>query len=62
VTAAAAGAIAGAVIVLARHSIRDYWTVAIALATFLILMKWKVPEPIIIIVSGLLGLAIHLRA
>jgi chromate transporter len=61
VTAAATGAIAGAVFVLAKHSVRDAWTVAIAVITFLILMKWKVPEPVIILVSGLLGLAIHLR-
>ncbi len=62
VTAAATGAIAGAVIVLGRHSIRDYWTAGIALMTFLVLLKWKVPEPIIIVVAGLLGLIIHLRA
>jgi chromate transporter len=61
VTAAATGAIAGAVFVLAKHSIRDAWTVAIAVVTFLILMKWKVPEPVIIAVAGLLGIAIHLR-
>jgi chromate transporter len=61
VTAAATGAIAGAVIVLGRHSIRDTWTIAIALATFLVLTKWKIPEPIIIGISGLLGIAIHLR-
>ena len=62
VTAAATGAIAGAVVVLGKHSIQDYWTLGIAITTFLILMKWKVPEPIIIVVSGFLGLAIHLRA
>src|SRR5438270_1575777 len=61
VTAAATGAIAGAVVVLGRHSIRDTWTFAIALATFLVLTKWKVPEPVIIGISGLLGIAIHLR-
>jgi chromate transporter len=61
VTAAATGAIAGAVVVLGRHSIRDTWTFAIALATFLVLTKWKVPEPIIIAISGLLGISIHLR-
>jgi chromate transporter len=61
VTAAATGAIAGAVFVLAKHSIRDAWTVAIALITLLILMRWKVPEPVIILASGLLGLAIRLR-
>ena len=60
VTAAATGAIAGAVVVLGKHSIQDYWTVGIVLATFLILMKWRVPEPLIIGAAGLLGLAIHL--
>ena len=61
VTAAATGAIAGAVVVLGRHSIQDYWTVGIAVATFLILLKWKIPEPIIIVVAGVLGVAIRLR-
>jgi chromate transporter len=61
VTAAATGAIAGAVVVLGRHSIQDYWTAGIAVATFLILLKWKIPEPIIIVVAGLLGMAIRLR-
>ena len=61
VTAAATGAIAGAVVVLGRHSIRDYWTVGIAVTTFIILLKWKIPEPIIILVSGVLGVAIRLR-
>jgi chromate transporter len=61
VTAAATGAIAGAVVVLGRHSIQDYWTVGIAVATFLILLKWKIPEPIIIVVAGLFGVAIRLR-
>jgi chromate transporter len=61
VTAAATGAIAGAVVVLGKHSIQDYWTAGIAVTTLLILMKWKIPEPIIILVSGLLGVAIRLR-
>jgi len=61
VTAAATGAIAGAVFVLAKHSIQDYWTVGIAVTTFLILLKWKIPEPIIIAVAGLLGVVIRIR-
>jgi chromate transporter len=61
VTAAATGAIAGAVVVLGKHSIQDYWTVGIALTTLLILMKWRIPEPLIIAVAGLLGIAIRLR-
>jgi chromate transporter len=61
VMAAATGAIAGAVVVLGRHSIQDYWTAGIAVVTFLGLMKWKIPEPFIIAVAGALGIAIHLR-
>jgi len=61
VTAAATGAIAGAVVVLGKHSIRDIWTVSIAVVTFLILTKWKIPEPIVILVSGLVGIVIRLR-
>jgi len=61
VTAAATGAIAGAVAVLGRHSIQDYWTAGIAVTTFLILMKWKIPEPVIILAAGLLGVAVRLR-
>jgi chromate transporter len=59
VTAAATGAIAGAVIVLGKHSIRDDWTLGIALLTLLTLMKWKIPEPLIIAAAGLLGIAIR---
>jgi chromate transporter len=61
VTAAATGAIAGAVFVLAKHSIRDGWTGAIAVAAFFVLTKWKIPEPIIIGIAAMLGLAIHMR-
>lgn len=61
VTAAATGAIAGAVVVLGKHSIHDAWTAGIASATFLILMKWRIPEPVIILAAGLLGAAIRLR-
>jgi chromate transport protein ChrA len=31
------------------------WTIAIAVATFLILMRWKVPEPLLILASGFIG-------
>jgi chromate transporter len=55
------GAIAGAVVVLGKRSIQDYRTAGIAVATLLILLKWKAPEPIIILVSGLLGMATRLR-
>ncbi len=62
VTAAATGAIAGAVIVLGRRAIIDVPTVVIAVATLGILMRFKVPEPITIAIAGLIGLFIfHLQ-
>jgi chromate transporter len=59
VTAAATGAIAGAVIVLARRSIYDVATTVIALASLLILLRWKVPEPILIACAAVAGLLLH---
>jgi chromate transporter len=59
VTAAATGAIAGAVIVLARRSIYDVATVMIAVVTFGVLIRWKVPEPILIACAAVAGLLLH---
>jgi chromate transporter len=59
VTAAAVGAITGAVVVLARRSIRDVPTLLIAICTFLVLMKFKVPEPIVIASAAVIGLAVR---
>jgi chromate transporter len=57
VTAAAIGAIAGAVLVLAKRQITDITAAAIALVTVLVLLKFKkVQEPVIIVVAALLGL------
>lgn len=58
VTAAATGAIAGAVIVLARRSITDVITASIAVLTLVLLLKWKIPEPILIVAAGLAGVAL----
>ena len=56
VTAAATGAITGAVIVLGRRSIVDWPTAVIALITaILLLQKRKVPDPIIVGVAALVG-------
>lgn len=55
VTAAATGAIAGAVIVLARRSITDIPTVAIAAVSLGLLLKWKIPEPLLILAAGIAG-------
>ena len=59
VTAAATGAIAGSVVVLARRSIYDWPTAVIAVLTVAVLFKWKVPEPLIIAIAAVAGLIIH---
>src|SRR5437660_3941801 len=59
VTAAAAGAIAGAVVVLARRSIYDLPTVVIAVVSLAVLFRWKVPEPVIIAVAAVAGLLVR---
>jgi chromate transporter len=59
VTAAATGAIAGAVYILARHSLRDMATATIACLTLAILWRWKVPEPLVVAGSGIAGLFLY---
>ena len=60
VTAAATGAIAGAAFVLGRRAIVDGPTVLIALGTLLVLVYVrKVPEPVVILATGLIGLLIR---
>jgi chromate transporter len=55
-TAAATGAITGAVIVLGARAITDLPTAIIGLISLGILWRYKVPEPIIVTISGLVGL------
>jgi chromate transporter len=57
-TAAAAGAITGAVILLAQRSIVDIPTALIALVSLVILWRYKAPEPLLVLASGALGLLI----
>jgi chromate transporter len=60
VTAAAIGAITGAVVVLGRRSITDAVTAALALAAVAALWKFKkVPEPAVIVVAALAGLVLY---
>jgi chromate transporter len=58
-TAAAAGAIAGAVVVLARQTITDWPTVAIALVTLAVLLRWKIREPYVVAAGAVIGIALH---
>jgi len=55
-TAAATGAIAGAVILLARRAIYDVPTVIVAAVSLAILWRYKIPEPILVAASGIVGL------
>lgn len=59
VTSAATGAIAGAVVVLARRSVYDLSTFVICLVTLAVLLRWKVPEPILISCAAIVGLLLH---
>ena len=59
VTAAATGAIAGAVIVLARRSVYDLPTILICAVSLAVLFRWKVPEPVLIACAAVAGLLLH---
>ncbi len=59
VTAAASGAIAGAVIVLGQRAITDWTTVGIGVLTLAILLsKRRVPEPLLVVAAGIAGMAL----
>ena len=55
-TAAATGAITGAVIVLSARALIDLPTAVIALISFAVLWRYKIPEPVIVTISGIVGL------
>src|SRR5687768_12496030 len=57
-TAAATGALSGAVIVLAVRAIYDVPTAAIALVSFALLWRFKIPEPLLVVGAGVAGLVI----
>ena len=60
VTAAAVGAIAGAAYILARRSLIDISTVAIAVVTLTALMLTrKIPEPFVILAAGVAGVLLR---
>ena len=62
VTAAAVGAIAGAVFILTRRSLIDIPTVLIGIVTLSVLMYTKkIPEPLVILAAGAVGIVLHGR-
>jgi chromate transporter len=59
VTAAAVGAIGGSVVILGKRAINDLPTILIAGLTLFALLKIKkVPEPVLILLAGLVGLIV----
>jgi chromate transporter len=64
VTAAAVGAIAGAAVILAKRALIDIWTVLIATGMLVALLtSKKVPEPVLILCAGILGVLVqHYRS
>ena len=60
ITAAAIGAIAGSVVVIAQRSISDIPTTLLAVGATALLWKFKkIPEPVLVIGAALIGLAIY---
>jgi len=60
VTAAATGAIAGAAFVLGRRALVDLATVAIAVTALGVAWRFrKVPEPLLILVAGIVGVVLR---
>jgi len=57
-TAAATGALSGAVVVIALRAIYDVPTVLIALVSFGILWRYKIPEPLLVVGAAVVGLVV----
>jgi chromate transporter len=58
-TAAAGGALSGAVVVLTRQAVTDIPAVVIALVTLGLLLRFKIGEPWIVAAAGAVGLLLH---
>lgn len=60
ITAAAVGAITGSVLVIAKRSIVDVPTAALAVATVLLLWRFKkLQEPVVVAAAALIGLVAY---
>jgi chromate transporter len=58
-TAAAAGALCGAVVVLTRQAVTDWITATIAVATLGLLWRFKIKEPYVVLATGALGMLLY---
>ena len=60
VTAAATGAICGAVIVLGKRTLIDVPTILLAVASLIVLFNFKkIPEPVIVVIAAIIGLIVY---
>jgi chromate transporter len=59
VTAAATGAIGGAVYILGRRAIHDWATALIAAVALGVTLRWKIPEPLLIAAAALAGILLY---
>ena len=57
-TVSATGALTGAVVILGQRAIFDVPTGVVALMSLLLLWRFKLPEPLIVLLSGMIGLSI----
>lgn len=60
-TAAASGAIAGAAVLLAKSSIVDIPTALIGAVSLVILWRFKIPEPLLVVAGAILGILLYKR-
>ena len=58
-TAAAAGAIAGATVVLTRGAVVDWATAGIAAAALVFVLAFRNREPVLVVLAAVAGLALH---
>ena len=58
-TAAAGGALSGAVVVLTRQAVTDIPTAVIAIVALGLLLRFKISEPWVVAAAGTLGLLLH---
>ena len=58
-TAAAAGAIAGATVVLTKDAVVDWKTAVIALLALAFVLRFKNKEPVLVLLAAIGGVVLH---
>jgi chromate transporter len=62
ITAATAGGIAGAAVILGRNALYDWPAWLLAAGTLALLVRTRLPEPMLIVGAGVVGLVIRAAA